>query len=270
VPGREQGGRPRLPGRPAAGGPDGHVQALLAQRPFDDREGRAGPAVGVGCRGEPGWPAEQPRLGLGADEQGYRPGAVGRACGQPDDPRAGFGYPPERGPIPGGWGCGVPAGDSARELDGEVGQPGLRPGGGGWGSDGVEGAHADVLLDGSRRSVAVRQPLEPGGEQDSGPARAGGSPQRVGGAGRRARGQAQDPFGLGVRRGSRSREPWVAFRCGMAGARVPCRALAVKHDRAPRPPLSDRNHPVLLWLPDRQVDSGDSTMVWTPLVPASP
>jgi hypothetical protein len=253
VPGREQGGRPRLPGRPAAGGPDGHVQALLAERPLHDREGRAGPAVRVGCRGEPGRPAEQPRLGLGADEERHRPGAVGRICGQPDDPRAGFGCPPERGPIPGGWGCGVPAGDSARELDGEVDQPGLRPGAGGWGPDRVEGAHADVLLGGCRRSDGRAATAERrAGSRTRGPARAGGSPQRVGGAGRRARGHAQDPFGLGVRRGSRSREPWLAFRCGMAGARVPLRAPAVKRDPARRPPLSDRNHPVLLWLPDQR------------------
>jgi hypothetical protein len=86
------------------------------------------------------------------------------------------------------------------------------------------------------------------GRRARGPARSGGSPQREGGAGRRARGHAQDPFSLGVRRGSR---PRVAFRCGMASGRVPSPAPSVKTKGANRPPLSDRNHPVLLRLPDQ-------------------
>ena len=200
MPGREQGGRPRLPGRPAAGGPDGHVQALLAERPLDDREGRAGPAVGVGRRGEPGRPAEQPRLGLGADEEGHRPGPVGGACGQPDDPRAGFGYPPGRGPNSGGWGCGVPAsggcgcgvpaGDSARELGGEAGQPRLRPGGGGWGSDGVEGAHAGPLggwrRSGGRAAAAERRVESRTRDRPGGRLASAGGRSRTPGPGTRA------------------------------------------------------------------------------------
>jgi hypothetical protein len=64
----------------------------------------------------------------------------------------------------------------------------------------------------------------PGERRTRGPARASGSPQRVGRAGRRAWGHAQDPFSLGVRRGSRPR----AFRCGMATRRVPFRPPPVK------------------------------------------
>ena len=66
------------------------------------------------------------------------------------------------------------------------------------------------------------------GEQDGRPARAGGSPQQVGGAGRRARGHAQDPIGLEARLGW----PLAAFRCGMASGRVPSAAPAVKPGRA--------------------------------------
>jgi len=213
MPGREQGARPFLPGGPPARGPDGRVQALLAERPLDHGQGRAGPAVGVGCGDHPGGPAEQPRLDLGGDEERDRPGPVGREVG--------------RGPV----------GDPARKLDGEV--------------DGIQGAHRGVLW------VAIPALEGPCGSPEErraecgtrGPARAGGSPQREG-AGRRARGHAQDPFSLGVRRGSRSREPWVAFRCGMAGARVPFPAAPVKRDPPRRAPLSDRNHPVVLWLPD--------------------
>jgi hypothetical protein len=86
-----------------------------------------------------------------------------------------------------------------------------------------------------------------GERRTRGPARASGSPQRVGRAGRRAWGHAQDPFSLGVRRGSRPR----AFRCGMATRRVPFRPPPVKPTGAPPAPLSDRNQPVALWLPDR-------------------
>src|SRR4029453_3047701 len=71
-----------------------------------------------------------------------------------------------------------------------------------------------------------------GGEEGRGPARAGGSPQREGGAGRRARGHAQDPFSLGVRLGSR---PWVAFRYGMARPEGAVTAAGCQVDRPEAP-----------------------------------
>ena len=114
--------------------------------------------------------------------------------------------------------------------------------------EGVEGAHAESFRWTPRRSGAVRQRVDAGRGEGLGTGPGGGSPQREGGAGRRARGHAQDPFSLGVRRGSR---PWVAFRCGMASGRVPSPAPSVKNKGANRPPLSDRNQPVLLRLPDQ-------------------
>jgi len=132
VPGREQGTGPGLPGGPAPGGPDGRVQALLAERPLDDGEGGPGPTVAVGRGDQPGRPAEQPRLDLRGHEQRDRPGPVERRVGR------------------------RPVGDPARKLDGEV--------------DGVQGAHAgsfwvdDPALEGSCGSPG----RTPGGGRDSG------------------------------------------------------------------------------------------------------
>ena len=141
VAGREQGAGPGLPGGPAPGGPDGRVQALLTERPLDDGERRPGPAVPVGRGDEPGRPAEQPRLDLRGDQERDRPGPVGRGCGQPGDAPALVGYPPSQGPRA-SWG-GLRR-DPGRELDGEVDQLGLRPGGG-WSANGIERAHAGPL-----------------------------------------------------------------------------------------------------------------------------
>ena len=183
MPGREQGTGAGPPGRPAAGHPDGRVQALLAERPLDHRHSHRGPAVAVGGRDQPDRPPEQPRLHLPGHQQRHRPRPVLRACGR----------------IGG-------------EADGELDQLGRWPCGRGGGrrADGIEGAHAGVLCVGPGGGGWRRRRV---GWRTRGTARAGGSPQRVGGAGRRAPGQAQEPFGLGVRRGARAR---VAFRCGMA------------------------------------------------------
>jgi hypothetical protein len=197
---REHCGGAGPPGGPAAGGPDGRVEALLAECALDDGDGDGVAVVAMGGCDQPGRPAEQPGLGLRGDQQRDRPGPVGGRVGE-------------------GHGLGG-------QVGGEPGEPGRN-------GNGTEGAHAGVLL--------VRN------GKDEGTARAGGSPQRVGGAGRRARGHAQDPLSLGVRRGSRA---WVAFRCGMAmregaGTGPVCQA-------ARWAPLSDRNHPVLLRMPDQQ------------------
>ena len=181
VTGREHGGGPGPPGGPAAGGPDGRVEALLAERAVDHRDGHGGAAVVVGRGDQAGRPPEEPGLGLRGDQQWDRPGPVGR---------------------PGGGGRGLQG-----QVDGEPDQLGRKVGGG-------EGAHAGVLCY--------------GGGKDGRPARAGGSPQQLGEAGRRARGHAQDPFSLGVRRGSR---PWVAFRCGMAMGEGAVRGAVCQADR---------------------------------------
>jgi hypothetical protein len=105
------------------------------------------------------------------------------------------------------------------------------------------------------------------GRRARGPARAGGSPQREGGAGRRARGHAQDPFSLGVRRGSR---PRVAFRCGMASGRVPSPAPCVKTKGRTGHLYRIATIPCCCGCRINLVDWGDSAMVSPPLVPASP
>jgi hypothetical protein len=221
MPGREQRAGPGLPGGPPTGGPDGRVQALLAEPPLDHGQGHGRAAMAVGAGDQPRGPVNQPRLDLRGDQERHQPG-VGRGLVREIDREV------------------------DRESGGQLDQLGVRPRwcGSGRGTGGIDGAHADVLCGGPRRT-AGGWPRERRVEcRTRGPARAGGSPQRVGGAGRRARGHAQDPFRLGVRRGSR---PRMAFRCGMAPGRVPLRARRVK----PAAPLSDRNQPVALWLPDR-------------------
>jgi hypothetical protein len=214
VPGREQRAGPGLPGGPPPGGPDGRVQALLAERPLDHGEDHGRVPVVVDGGDHPGLPADQPRLDFRAHQQRHRPGRVGRGFEQ----------------------SGL-----VREPGGQLDQLGIWPGWPGVGD--VHGAHGSSFV--KVPAGAWQRRVE---RRTRGPARAGGSPQRVGGAGRRARGHAQDPFSLGVRRGSR---PKVAFRCDMATRRVPFRPSPVKPMGAPPAPLSDRNQPVLLWLPDR-------------------
>jgi hypothetical protein len=102
VAGREEGAGPGPPGGPAAGGPDGQVEALLAEAAIDHGDGHAGPAVVVGWRYQPGRPRQQPGLDLGRDQQRNRPGPVRgpvvRGCGQPGDARPPIDYPPSQGP----------------------------------------------------------------------------------------------------------------------------------------------------------------------------
>jgi hypothetical protein len=112
VAGREQGAGPGPPGGPAAGGPDGRVEALLAERALDHRDGHGGGAVVVGGGDQPGRPPEEPGLGLRGDQQGDRPRPVGRA----------------RGHGPGLLG----------QVGGQLDELGREAGGG-------EGAHAGVL-----------------------------------------------------------------------------------------------------------------------------
>jgi hypothetical protein len=192
MPGREQRAGPGLPGGPPTGGPDGRVQALLAEPPLDHGQGHGRVPVVVDGGDQPGWPADQPRLDVRGHQQRHRPGSVGRAFQQ---------------------------GGLVREPGGQLDQLGIRPG---WpGAGGVDGAHgSSFVYDPAAHGGAAA----PGERRTRGPARAGGSPQRVGRAGRRAWGHAQDPFSLGVRRGSRPR----AFRCGMATRRVPFRPPPVK------------------------------------------
>ena len=78
VPGREQGAGPGPPGGPAAGGPDGGVEALLAERALDHRDGHRGGPVVMGGGDQPGRPPKEPGLGLRGDEQRDRPRPVAR------------------------------------------------------------------------------------------------------------------------------------------------------------------------------------------------
>ena len=223
-----------------------------------------GAAVVVRGRDQPRRPAEQPGLDLRRSPAAAptRPGcrgdgrsrSGGRGCGQPG--RVPVGYPP-KGPMRRGgcsWararrrGGSVPPGGRVRPVAADSTRSASDHGGAAGRPRVSRGAHADVLSVDARRS-GPRQRGRRAGRRARGPARAGGSPQRVGGAGRRARGHAQDPFSLGVRRGSR---PRVAFRCGMAmreGAVTG--AVCQDQGRPNRPPLSDRNHPVPLRLPDQ-------------------
>ena len=272
---REEGAGPGPPGGPPPSGPDGRVEALLAEVALDHRDGNGRAAVVVGRRHQPRRPPKQPGLDLRRDKQRHRPGRVvrgggrpgvavspvGRGCGQPEDTAIPVAYPPGkgphsrrgglvRGPVRAGGDGSVHVGRRGfvGEAEGELYQVGVRPWGRGREAEGVEGAHAESFRWTPRRSGAVRQRVDAGRGEGLGTGPGGGSPQREGGAGRRARGHAQDPFSLGVRRGSR---PRVAFRCGMASGRVPSPAPSVKTKGANRRPLSDRNHPVLLRLPDQ-------------------
>jgi hypothetical protein len=84
VAGREHRRLPGPPGGPPAGGPDGRVQALLAERALHDRERDRRAAVVVGRRRLPGRPAEQPDLDVVGQQQRDLPGTrppAGRVAG---------------------------------------------------------------------------------------------------------------------------------------------------------------------------------------------
>ena len=230
--GREQGAGPGLPGGPAPGGPDGRVQALLAERPVDDGEGRAGPAVPVRPGDQPGRPAEQPRLDLRGDQERDRPRPVGRRVG--------------RGPV----------GNPARKLDGEL--------------DGVEEAHAGPLggrpalagscgshEDAGRRAGLGTGPggrlASAGGSRAPGPGTRAGPLQPRGEAGVAVQGALGGvPVRHGKARGCRFR-PRLSSLTRPSGrlyriATIPC-CCGCRID---------------------PVDWGVSNTVWPPLVPTSP
>jgi hypothetical protein len=255
---REQGAGPGPPGGPAAGGPDGRVEALLAEAALDDRDRLGAPAMAVGRGDQAGGPGEQPGLDRRGDQQGHRPDALGRGCGQPEDTFPPVGYPPGKGPHigRGGFVRGLVRGLVRRlvsqlvhQADGQVDQGGLRPCGG-RGAGGVGGAHADVLWGGPRRSGGrAAAGLTPGGERDSwvGPggrlASAGGRSRAPGPGTRAGPLQPRGEAGVVALGG-------VPVRHGKAGG-CRYRPPAVKPTGRKNPPLSDRNHPVLLRLPDQ-------------------
>lgn len=122
--GREQGGRAGLPGGAAAGGPDGGVEALLAEHALGDRERHRRTAMVVGRCDQPGGPAEQPGLDLRGAQERDRPCPVGRSAS---------------GVGPSGLG---------RQAGGQLDQPAHRPRGCGGHSrvtGGVDGAHGRPL-----------------------------------------------------------------------------------------------------------------------------
>jgi hypothetical protein len=82
MPGREQGAGPGLPGGPPTGGPDGRVEALLAEPPLDHGQGHGRVPVVVHGGDQPGRPADQPRLDARGHQQRDRPGWVGWAFEQ--------------------------------------------------------------------------------------------------------------------------------------------------------------------------------------------
>ena len=75
VAGRERRRGPGPPGGPPAGGPDGRVEALLAERALHDGERHRRRAVVVGRRHLAGRPAEQPGLDLRGQQERDLPGA---------------------------------------------------------------------------------------------------------------------------------------------------------------------------------------------------
>ena len=170
--------------------------------------------------GQPNSQASTSAVTSRGTDQGWSGGAVD---GRRTPPRRSATLP-ERGPISGGAGSGV--GAFASSLAGSLVGSGAdslarrmvrstraasdHRVAGGWPVSAGRMRTSFVVDPGAWMTVWQRSDA---GRKGRGSARAGGSPQRVGGAGRRARGHAQDPFSLGVRRGSR---PWVAFRCGMA------------------------------------------------------
>jgi hypothetical protein len=166
--------------------------------------------------GQPNSQASTSAVTSRGTDQGWSGGAVD---GRRTPPRRSATLP-ERGPISGGAGSGVGAfaGPVAGLLADSLARRMVRSTraasdhrvAGGWPVSAGRMRTSFVVDPGAWMTVWQRSDA---GRKGRGSARAGGSPQRVGGAGRRARGHAQDPFSLGVRRGSR---PWVAFRCGMA------------------------------------------------------
>jgi hypothetical protein len=135
MPGREQRAGPGLPGGPPPGGPDGRVQALLAERPHDHGEGHGRVPVVVDGGDHPRRPADQPRLDARGHQQRHRPGRVGRGFEQ----------------------SGL-----VREPGGQLDQLGIWPGWPGVGD--VDGAHGSSFV---RSRPAHGSAAAPGGEKDS-------------------------------------------------------------------------------------------------------
>jgi hypothetical protein len=204
MPGREQGAGPGPPGGAAAGGPDGRVEALLAEGPLHHRDGLGAAAMVVDGRDQPRRPAHQPGLHLRGHEQRHRPAmrfdlGPGRASRYRLGCQAG-GQLDQLGPRPGGRGGGWAVCDSGR-------------------------GHADVLVvsTGARRVGRRTRRNGPGGRLAS----AGGQ-SRAPGPGTRA-GPLQPRGEAGV-----AGQGGVPVRHGKAGGCRPGRRLSSRYAASSR------------------------------------